>query len=241
MGSHFPFFVLYINLVYVLNFEPECPKCHILISFKCKFLCDKHIFCKSLLPRASFSLLSHRQCFSAHLITRCVTSFLILSYVYISCLNHIFLSYYFLLASVQSLSHRQCLLSHPTHHHKCHLSTADTPTTQQNNTSYGQSTSPTFCPPAAPLLPATSLTSHSLLAACCPTLLVLAIAAQHLVSDPASINTLPTVRTKLNKVSILCFDWSNTILAAPRQQLSEMANGMAMVMVDGNGNCNGQW
>jgi hypothetical protein len=26
-------------------------------------------------------------------------------------------------------------------------------------------------------------------------------------------------------VSILCFNWSNTILAAPWQQLSEMANG----------------
>ncbi len=102
--------------------------------------------------------------------------FLILSYVYISCLNHIFLSYCFLLASFQSLSHRQCLLSHPTHHHKCHLSMADTPTTKQNNTSHGQSMSPPFCPPAAPLPPATSLTSCSLLAVCRPTL-VLAIAA----------------------------------------------------------------
>jgi hypothetical protein len=26
-------------------------------------------------------------------------------------------------------------------------------------------------------------------------------------------------------VSILCFNWLNTILAAPRQQLSEMADG----------------
>jgi hypothetical protein len=33
-------------------------------------------------------------------------------------------------------------------------------------------------------------------------------------------------------VSILCFNWLNTILAAPRQQLSEMANG--------NGDCHGQ-
>jgi hypothetical protein len=32
---------------------------------------------------------------------------------------------------------------------------ADTPTTQQNNTSHGQSMSPPCCPPAAPLLPAT--------------------------------------------------------------------------------------
>jgi hypothetical protein len=52
--------------------------------------------------------------------------FLILSSTFISCLNHIFLAYYFLLASVQSLSHRQWLLSHPTHHHKRHLSIADT-------------------------------------------------------------------------------------------------------------------
>ncbi len=82
--------------------------------------------------------------------------FLILSYIYITCLNHIFLAYYFLLASVQSLSHWQCLLSHPTHHHKRHLSMADTPTTKQNNTSHGQSTSPPFwprCPPAASQFP----------------------------------------------------------------------------------------
>jgi hypothetical protein len=42
------------------------------------------------------------------------------------------------------------------------------------------------------------------------------------------------------KVSILCFNWLNTILATPRQQLLEMANGTAMVMADGNGNCNDQ-
>jgi hypothetical protein len=121
--------------------------------------------------------------------------FLIFSYIYISCLNHIFLSYYFLLASLQSLSHRQCLLSHPTHHHKTHWSMADTPTTKQNNTSHCQSMSPPFYPPAAPLLPATSLTSRSLLAACRP-MLVLAIAAQHLVSDLALIIAPPTVQTK---------------------------------------------
>jgi hypothetical protein len=148
--------------------------------------------------------------------------------------------YYFLLVSVQSLSHWQCLLPYPTHHHKCHLSMADTPTTEQNNTSHGQSMSPPFCPPAAPLLPATSLTSRSLLAACRPTL-VLAIAARHLVSHLALINAPPTVRTQKNKVSILCFNCSNTILAAPRQQLLEMANGMATVMADSNGNCDGQW
>jgi hypothetical protein len=93
--------------------------------------------------------------------------------------------------------------------------------------------------PAAPQPPANSLTSRSLFAACRPTL-VLAIAARHLVSDPALINTPPTVPIKLNMVSILCFDWLNTILAAPRQQLSEMADGMAMVMADGNGNCDGR-
>jgi hypothetical protein len=70
--------------------------------------------------------------------------------------------------------------------------------------------------------------------------MVLAIAAQHPVSHPASINAPPTARTKQNKVSILCFNWSNTILAAPRQQLSEMANGMDTVMADGNVNCDGQ-
>jgi len=72
---------------------------------------------------------------------------------------------------------------------------ADTPTTQQNNTSHGQSTSPPCCPPTAPLLPATSLTSRSLLVARRP-ILVLAIAAQHLVSHPVLINAPPTVQTK---------------------------------------------
>ncbi len=122
--------------------------------------------------------------------------FSILSYVFIF-LSESYLSliYFFLFASVQSLPQRQCLLPHPTHHHKCHLSMADTPTTQQNNTFYGQSTSPPCCPPAAPLLPATSLTSRSLLAACRP-MLVLAITARHLVSHPALTNAPPTVQTK---------------------------------------------
>ncbi len=75
MGFPCCFFVLYINLVYVLNYKFECPKSHILILSKYTFLSNKHILCESLLPRASFSLLSHRQCFSAHLITQCVTSF----------------------------------------------------------------------------------------------------------------------------------------------------------------------
>jgi hypothetical protein len=39
------------------------------------------------------------------------------------------------------------------------------------------------------------------------------------------------------KVSILCFNWSNTILATLRQQLYKMANGMVMVMANGNVNC----
>ena len=59
---------------------------------------------------------------------------------------------------------------------------------------------------------------------------MLAIAAQHLVSHPALISVPLTVQTK-KKVSILCFNWLNTILAAPWQQLSEMANGNG----DGNG------
>jgi hypothetical protein len=56
-------------------------------------------------------------------------------------------------------------------------------------------------------------------------MLVLAITGQRLVSHPALISAPPTVQTKYNKVSILCFNWSNTILTAPRQQLSEMAKG----------------
>jgi hypothetical protein len=72
-------------------------------------------------------------------------------------------------------------------------------------------------------------------------MLVLAIATRHLVSHPASINAPPTVPTQQIKVSILCFNWSNTILATPRQQLLEMANGMATVMANGDGNCNGRW
>ncbi len=45
---------------------------------------------------------------------------------------------------------------------------------------------------------------------------------------------------QVSDVSILFFDWSNTILAMPRQQLSEMVDGMAVVMADGNGNCDGR-
>jgi hypothetical protein len=47
------------------------------------------------------------------------------------------------------------------------------------------------------------------------------------------ISAPPTVQTKLNKVSILCLNCSNTILAAPRQQLLEMVNG--------NVDSDGQW
>jgi hypothetical protein len=87
-------------------------------------------------------------------------------------------------------------------------------------------------------------------------MLVLAITAQHLVSHPALISVPPTVQTKLNKVSILCLNCSNTILATPRQQLLEMANGnddsdgqwrwqlqlpmlTEMAMANGKGNCDG--
>jgi hypothetical protein len=63
---------------------------------------------------------------------------------------------------------------------------------------------------------------------------------------------------KIKKVGILCFNWPNTILATPRQQLLEMANGnsdgdgqrrwqlqwpmvteTAMANGKGNGNSNG--
>ncbi len=71
-----------------------------------------------------------------------------------------------------------------------------------------------------------------MLAARRPTL-VLAIAAQHLVSHPALISVPPTVQTKLNRVSILCFNWSNTMFAVPRQQLLEIANS--------NGDGDGRW
>ncbi len=71
-----------------------------------------------------------------------------------------------------------------------------------------------------------------MLATCRPTL-VLAIATQHLVSHLALISAPPTVQTKYNKVSILCFNWLNTIIAAPTQQLLEMA--------DGDGDGDGQW
>jgi hypothetical protein len=91
---------------------------------------------------------------------------------------------------------------------------------------------------------------------------VLAIAAWHLVSHPALISAPPTVQTKQNKVSILCFNWLNTILAMPRQKLLEMAAGdsdsdgywrwqlwwstvtetaMADGEDDGNGDGNGWW
>jgi hypothetical protein len=71
-----------------------------------------------------------------------------------------------------------------------------------------------------------------LLNACRPTL-VLAIAASPLVSHPTLISAPPTVQTKKNKVSIICLNCLNTILAAPRQQLSAIA--------DGNSNGDGQW
>ncbi len=86
-GMFLLFFASYINLVYVLNFKFECPKCHILIY---TFLCEEHIFCESLLPCASFSLSSHGQCPLTHLIFWCATSsWFHLKYTF-SCLNHIF-------------------------------------------------------------------------------------------------------------------------------------------------------
>jgi hypothetical protein len=165
------------------------------------FSLNIHFFVINISSVNPYFLVHHFHCcltgnaFSAHLITGCVTSLWFFLMYTFSFLNHIFLKSLFLLASVQSLSHRQCLLPYPTHHHKRHLSTADTPTTQQNTTSHGQSTSPSYCHPAAPLLPVTSLTSHSLLAACRPTL-VLAVAAWHLVSHAALISAPPTVQTK---------------------------------------------
>jgi hypothetical protein len=121
--------------------------------------------------------------------------FLILSYIYIFLSESYLCLIPFSSPISSSTVYRLYLLPHPTHHHKRHLSTADTPTTQTNSTSHGQSMSPPCCPPAAPLLPATSLTSCSLLAACRPTL-VLAIAAWHQVSHPALISAPPTVQTK---------------------------------------------
>jgi hypothetical protein len=53
--------------------------------------------------------------------------------------------------------------------------------------------------------------------------------------DTWSVIRVRSVRrplSKQNKVSILCFNWLNTILAVSRQQLSEMA--------DGEGNGDGQ-
>ncbi len=146
-------FILYIHLAYVLNFESKRPNCHILFLLKYTFLCDEHIFCKFLLPCASNLLLSHWQCFLAHLVTWCVTSFWFFLMCTFSCLNHIFWLSLFLLMSVQSLSYQQCLLPHPTHHHKHHLPTAGNPATQQNNTSHLQAMPPPYCPPAASHFP----------------------------------------------------------------------------------------
>ncbi len=175
-GISLSFFVLYINLIYVLNFESECPKRHILISpyihislWWTYFLQIPTSLCIIFIVVSPAMLFGTSNNLMCHI-------FLILSYVYIflsdlilffssnNLMCHIFLilSYVciflsdlilFFLVSVQSLSHRQCLLPHPTHHHKCHLSLADTPTTQQNNTFHGQSTSPPCCPPAASHFP----------------------------------------------------------------------------------------
>ncbi len=42
-GIPLSFFVLSINLVYVLNFEPECPKRHIVISLNTHFLWQTYL------------------------------------------------------------------------------------------------------------------------------------------------------------------------------------------------------
>jgi hypothetical protein len=58
------------------------------------------------------------------------------------------------------------------------------------------------------------------------------------LDDAWSVIRLSSVRRLLstqNKVSILCLNCLNTILVAPRQQLSEMANG------DGNGDGQRRW
>ncbi len=167
---------------------------HLNFSLNTHFFCDEHIFCKSLLLCASFSVLSRRQSFLAHLITQCVTSFWFYLTSTFSFLNNIFLQSLVLLASVQSLSHRQCLLLHPTHHHKRHLFICQRLPPQQHNKTTPLMVSQCLHP-AAPLLPASSLASRSLLAACRP-MLVLPIAAQHLVSHPALISVPPTVGTK---------------------------------------------
>ncbi len=63
--------------------------------------------------------------------------------------------------SVQSLSHRQCLLPHPTHHHKCHLSMAETPPNKTIPPMVSQrlhNVAP-CCPPAASRFPHWPLTA----------------------------------------------------------------------------------
>jgi hypothetical protein len=123
--------------------------------------------------------------------------FLILFYVYISCLNHIFLSYYFFL---RQFNH--CLTGNAFYHiqHIITNTICQWLIPQQPNKTTPPMVSQCLHPsdPAAPQPPANLLTSRSLVAACRPKL-VLAIAARQLVSDSALINTPPTVRTKKNK------------------------------------------
>jgi hypothetical protein len=66
-------------------------------------------------------------------------------------------------------------------------------------------------------------------------MLVLAIAAQRLVSHPALISVPPTVQIRYNMESIICLNYLNTVLAAPRLQLSAMANS------GGNGDGQQRW
>ncbi len=123
------------------------------------FSLNTHFFVKTISSVNPYFLVRHFHC--------CLTgnAFWHIQLPNVSHLFDSFLSIHFLvwaisfynplfhLATDQSLFHRQCLLPHPTHHHKCHLSMAATPTTQQNNTSHVQAMSPPCCPPAASHFP----------------------------------------------------------------------------------------
>jgi hypothetical protein len=120
--------------------------------------------------------------------------FLILSYVYIF-LSESYLSLILFIFFLHQFNH--CLTSNAFYHIQHIITNAicQWQATQQPNKTTPPMVSQCLHPSAPllpPLLPATSLTSRSLLAARCPTL-VLAIAARHLISHPASINAPPTV------------------------------------------------
>ncbi len=125
---------------------------HLNFSLNTHFFVKTISSAKSLLPCASFSLLSHQQCFLAHLITQCVTSFwFFLKYIFLS---EPYLSLTPFSSCISSITVSLAMPSTTsTHHHKPHLSMAANPTTQQNNTSHGQATSPPCCPSAASHFP----------------------------------------------------------------------------------------